>query len=217
MNKNTFWLITLLFAFSFGFFSCSEETHEVDPFADWAGSNELYLDSIVRVARNCPAGEKWKIYRNFKKDPVLPEGSIVSPIASNRYDSVYVKILEEGNGIVPLSSDTVSVAYQGFLVNGERFDGTYTGEFDRDIVSNFVKFGVGDRLITGWTTAMIHMKEKTFAEIYIPYQLAYGEGGKSSIPGYSVLKFELYIDEVIHPKGPDDRSRTMKLKQSSVK
>ena len=207
MNKNTFWLITLLFALSFGFVACSDETPEDNPFADWKGSNELYLDSIVKEARSNPA--EWKIYKNYKIDPAQVEGNLIIPTTLTKHDSVYVKVFKEGNGIIPMSSDTVSVAYQGFLVDGTRFDGTYTGEFDPEINDNYVEFGVG-QMVTGWTTALLYMKEGTYSEIYIPYQMAYKESGREGIPGFSVLKFELYLNKVLHPVGPDGRSRKVK-------
>ena len=205
MNKNTFWLITLLFAFSFGFISCAEETPEVNPYEDWEGCNELYLDSIVKVARNHPADEDWKIYKNYKIEPSNTEGNMVSPVVLTRYDSVYVKVLREGDGIIPMSSDTVSVAYQGFLITGERFDGNYVGKFNPEVQDNFTNFGVS-QVIPGWTTALLYMKEKTIAEIYVPAKMGYGDRATSSIPANSVLKFEVYLDKVIHPKGPDGRS-----------
>ena len=208
MNKNTFWLITLLFSLSLGFVSCAEDTPVEDPYANWEERNELYLDSIVRVARNHSTGENWEIYKNYKIDVSVPGGSIVNPYPLHEYDSVYVKVFTKGDGIIPMSTDTVSVAYQGFLMNGVRFDGNYTGKFNPEVNDNFTSFNV-DGVITGWTTALLHMNKGTFAEVYIPYQMAYKETGDRGVPGYSVLKFEIFLNDVMHPKGPDDRSRKM--------
>ena len=92
MNKNTFWFISLLFALTFGFASCAEDTEVEDPFANWKERNEQYLDSIVRVARNHPAGENWEIYKNYKIDSNVPGGGLLSPDRLYEYDSVYVKV-----------------------------------------------------------------------------------------------------------------------------
>ena len=207
MNKNTFWLITLLFALSFGFVACSDETPEDNPFADWKGSNELYLDSIVKEARSNPAD--WKIYKNYKIDPAQLEDNLIAPTSLTKHDSVYVKVIKEGNGIIPMSSDTVSVAYQGFLIDGTRFDGNFSGEFDSEINDNYTNMVVGE-LISGWTTALLYMQEGTYCEMYVPHQMGYKEVGSKNIPGFSVLKFELYLNKVLHPVGPDGRSRKMK-------
>ena len=209
MNKNKFWFISLLFALAFGFASCAEDTPVEDPYANWAERNVQYLDSIASVARNHPAGENWEIYKNFKIDIPNSDGNIISPVQLHVYDSVYVKVFTKGDGIIPMSTDTVEVAYQGFLINGKRFDGTYYDEFNPEVNDNFRKFNA-DGVIVGWTTALLHMNVGTFAEVYIPYQMAYQETGDREIPGYSVLKFELFLNDVIHPKGPDDRSRSLK-------
>ena len=209
MNKNKFWFISLLFALAFGFASCAEDTPVEDPYANWAERNVQYLDSIARVARNHPADESWEIYKNFKINSTSPGGNLISPDELHVYDSVYVKVLTKGDGIIPMSTDTVEVAYQGFLMNGERFDGTYYDKFNPEVNDNFRKFNA-DGVIVGWTTALLYMNVGTFAEVYSPYQMAYQETGDRGIPGYSVLKFELFLNDVIHPKGPDDRSRSLK-------
>ena len=216
MNKNKFWFISLLYAIMLGFASCAEDTPVEDPFANWAERNVEYLDSIARVARNHPAGENWEIYKNFKINSSNIGGSMISPDQLHVYDSVYVKVFTKGEGIIPMSTDTVEVAYQGFLMNGDRFDGTYYGKFNPEVNDNFMKFNA-NAVIDGWTTALIHMNVGTFAEVYIPYQMAYKESGSNGIPGYSVLKFELFLNDVIHPKGPDDRSRSLKKSAASLK
>ena len=217
MNKNFIWLVIFFFALSAGFTSCAEDTEVTDPYANWQERNEHYIDSIARVARNAPEGEKWEIYKNYKLDLSSSEGDLIDRNEFYEYDSVYVKVIKEGDGIIPLYTDTVSIAYQGFLINGSRFDGNYYGTFDPEVNDNYIK-SVASGFKTGFTTALLYMKQGTFAEVYIPYQMAYGaEGSGSVIPGYSALKFEIYLNEVIHPTGPDDRSRTSKDSEDSMK
>ena len=176
MNKNKFWFISLLFALALGFASCAEDTPVEDPYANWAERNVQYLDSIVSVARNHPAGEKWEIYKNYKINSSSPGSGLITPDILHNYDSVYVKVFTKGDGIIPMSTDTVEVAYQGFLMNGERFDGNYYDEFNPEVNDNFTSFNV-DGVIVGGTTALLHMNVGTFAEVYIPYQMAYRETG----------------------------------------
>ena len=45
----------------------------------------------------------------------------------------------------------------------------------------------------------------TRAELYIPYTMGYGVYGQGDIPGYTTLVFDLYLDGITHPAGPDDR------------
>ena len=215
MNKNKFWFITLLYVIMLGFASCAEDTPTEDPHANWPERNEQYLDSIVSVARNHPAGENWEIYKNYKIDSSNPNPGMASPDILNKYDSVYVKVLMKGDGTIPMSTDTVEVAYQGFLINGERFDGTYFGKFNPEVNDNFKRWEASG-LIVGWTTALLHMNAGSFVEVYVPYKIAYREEGKGPIPGFSTLKFELFLNDVIHPKGPDDRSRKMKKNVADI-
>ena len=209
MNNRITWLVVILSALTIGFSSCAKDTEVVDPYANWKERNEQFLDSIADVEANPPAGEIWRKYANYKIDFDDPINSSMSPYQYKVYDYVYVKyasesdILDLEQGQEPLInySDTVSVAYQGFLINDVRFDGNYYGTFDKEVNDNFTKFGVSE-VVVGWTTALMNMKPgmSDAATVYIPYQMGYKEAGSgSTIKGYSTLIFKLYIDEVIHP------------------
>lgn len=209
MNNRITWLVVILSALTIGFSSCAKDTEVVDPYANWKEKNEQFLDSIADVAANPPSDEIWRKYANYKIDFDDPINSSMSPYQYKVYDYVYVKyatesdILDLEQGQEPLInySDTVSVAYQGFLINDVRFDGNYYGTFDKEVNDNFTKFGVSEGIV-GWTTALMNMKPQMndVATLYIPYQMGYKETGSgSTIKGYSTLIFKLYIDEVIHP------------------
>lgn len=209
MNNRITWLVVILSALTIGFSSCAKDTEVVDPYANWKEKNEQFLDSIAEVAANPPSDEIWRKYANYKIDFGTSNNPSMSPYQYKVYDYVYVKyaseddILDLENGQEPLInySDTVSVAYQGFLINDVRFDGNYYGTFDKKVNDNFTKFGVSEGIV-GWTTALMNMKPdmNDVATLYIPYQMGYKETGSgSTIKGYSTLIFKLYIDEVIHP------------------
>ena len=109
------------------------------------------------------------------------------------------------SGETPFSTDTVLVHYRGWFINGEVFDQSYSGDWAPEVHVP-VSFAASE-VITGWTTALLHMQEGEHWEVYVPYQLAYGESGRGDIPGHSVLIFDMRLERVIHPEGPDDRSR----------
>ena len=46
--------------------SCSKDTVEADPYADWEVRNANYLDSIANVCANPPTSEKWEKVLNYK-------------------------------------------------------------------------------------------------------------------------------------------------------
>ncbi|MBF1080303.1 MAG: FKBP-type peptidyl-prolyl cis-trans isomerase, partial [Prevotellaceae bacterium] len=48
-------------------------------------------------------------------------------------------------------------------------------------------------LVDGFATALQHMHIGDTWEVYMPWTLAYGETGSKSIPGFSVLKFEITL------------------------
>lgn len=200
----------LLLLLCAGFASCSKDTVEADPYENWEARNSAFLDSIVSVC-NANLSEKdwevgkWKKVLNYKlKDDA------VTPRSNSDY--VYMKMLEydEENTVtegteLALFTDTVSVHYSGWLINKTVFDQSYSGDWDSRI-SQPTTFAVSG-VITGWQTALQQMKAYQRAEIYIPYSLAYGESGSgSSIPGYSNLAFDVRVEKITHPKGPDDRS-----------
>lgn len=98
------------------------------------------------------------------------------------------KVLEEGTGETPTANDTVSVHYEGRLLNGNVFDSSY----QRNRPAEFPVTGV----IPGWVEALQLMKTGAKWELYIPGDLAYGERGNRSIPPNSLLIFQVELLEI---------------------
>lgn len=100
------------------------------------------------------------------------------------------KILKEGKGAKPTASNSVKCHYEGRLVNGTKFDSSY----DR---KEPAVFGV-TQVIPGWTEALQLMPAGSKWELYIPYNLAYGENGAGqAIPPYAALIFDIELLEVL--------------------
>lgn len=201
MNKSILWLIGLLFVTSLSVVSCSETDGVEDPYANWEERNQRYIDSIVTVAEANQGNEvgQWKIIRSYKLPPLgLDEKGKVN-------DNVYCEILEVGDGTVsPLFTDSVDVHYRGQLIplnDGQivTFDQSYQGELDLNAATSVGYKPSG--VVTGWTSALQEMKAGDRWKLYIPYNLGYGESGYSSIPGYSILIFDLYLEKVIPLRG----------------
>jgi len=77
------------------------------------------------------------------------------------------KVLEEGSGVSPDSTDRVRVNYEGTLIDGTVFDSSYErGEP--------VTFPL-NRVIPGWTEGLQLMKEGAKYKFFIPGTLAYGQ------------------------------------------
>jgi FKBP-type peptidyl-prolyl cis-trans isomerase len=101
------------------------------------------------------------------------------------------KVMKEGNGASPKSSDTVTVNYRGTLTDGTEFDSSYK----RGQPATFPVAGV----IKGWTEALQLMKVGSKYQLFIPPDLAYGEQGRPGIPPNSTLIFEVELMNVQTP------------------
>ena len=96
------------------------------------------------------------------------------------------KILTAGTGVKPKETDTVTVDYEGTLVNGKVFDSSY----QRGQPVSFPVNGV----IKGWTEALQLMPEGSTWMLYIPSNLAYGAQAPSPVIGpNSTLVFKVHL------------------------
>ena len=110
---------------------------------------------------------------------------------------IQYKVIAEGDGEIPDYDDVVKVHYNGYLIDGHKFDSSY----DRGEPATFSVNGV----IKGWTEVLQKMPVGSKWEVYIPQNLAYGIKGVSSdpkkgeyvIPPSSTLIFEIELLEII--------------------
>jgi FKBP-type peptidyl-prolyl cis-trans isomerase FklB len=103
------------------------------------------------------------------------------------------KVMVAGTGPKPTADDQVVCNYRGTLLDNTEFDSSYKrGEP--------ATFGVG-RVIKGWSEALQLMPVGSKWQLFIPSDLAYGEGGKGPIGPNSTLIFEVELLS-IQPKTP---------------
>lgn len=99
------------------------------------------------------------------------------------------KVIKKGDGNTPTRDDEVTVHYRGYYIDGKEFDSSYK----RNQPATFPVTGV----IPGWTEALLLMQEGDKLELYIPYNLAYGEQGKPpTIEPYKTLLFEVELIKI---------------------
>ena len=122
---------------------------------------------------NKAAGEKF-LAENAKKEgvKVLPSG-------------VQYKVIKEGSGEIPADSSMVVVNYEGKTIDGKVFDSSY----DRKEPVTFP----ANRVIKGWTEALVHMPVGSIWEVYIPQELAYGERSTGQLKPFSALIFKIEL------------------------
>lgn len=130
-----------------------------------------------------------------KHGPVLEEGQKF--LAENaKRDEVTVtasglqyRVMNSGDGKSPAPTDQVTTHYHGKLLDGTVFDSSV----NRNSPATFPVNGV----IQGWQEALPMMKEGDKWELFIPYDLAYGENGAGgSIPPFATLIFEVELIKV---------------------
>jgi FKBP-type peptidyl-prolyl cis-trans isomerase len=129
---------------------------------------------------------------NKKEGTKFLEENKTKPGVITTASGLQYKIIKEGEGISPLGDNTVKVNYEGKLVSGKKFDSSY----DRGEPVEFPVNGV----IKGWTEALLLMKPGAVWELYIPYELAYGEQGYMDIPPAATLIFKVELISVSSKK-----------------
>lgn len=120
----------------------------------------------------------------FLAENAKKEGVVTLP------SGLQYKVIAEGNGNKPTANQQVKCHYEGTLINGAKFDSSY----DRKEPAVFPVNGV----IQGWVEALQLMPVGSKWELYIPYNLAYGErGAGQSIPPYATLIFTVELLEIL--------------------
>ncbi len=104
--------------------------------------------------------------------------------ADSLRNGVYYVERVEGSGVSPTTSATVTIHYKGYLTDGTVFDST-------DGVTP-ATFPLAN-LIQGWQIGIPEMKIGGEATLLIPSAAGYGPSGTGSIPGNSVLLFDIEL------------------------
>ena len=102
------------------------------------------------------------------------------------------RILKEGTGSSPSSTDKVRVHYVGKLLDGTVFDSSV----ERGEPS---EFGL-NQVIRGWTEGLQLMKQGAKYEFFIHPKIAYGSRPRPKIPGNSLLIFEVELLDILPKK-----------------
>jgi FKBP-type peptidyl-prolyl cis-trans isomerase FkpA len=99
---------------------------------------------------------------------------------------LYYVITEPGTGAQPTPTSNVTVAYKGYYTNGTVFDQSKP---------EGISFGL-NQVIKGWTEGIPHFKTGGSGILLVPAHLGYGNNDYSSIPGGSVLIFDVKLIKV---------------------
>jgi len=136
--------------------------------------------TLAMVQKNRKAAEEF-LKANKAKEGVVETKS-----------GLQYKVMTNGKGAKPKSTDTVKVQYKGSLLDGKEFDSSYKR-------NEPAVFQV-DQVIAGWQEAVPLMEVGSTYELYIPPDLAYGDRGAPPViePG-SMLVFQVELQEIQAP------------------
>ncbi|HLO74226.1 MAG TPA: FKBP-type peptidyl-prolyl cis-trans isomerase [Flavobacterium sp.] len=99
------------------------------------------------------------------------------------------EIMEKGTGRIPAISDTVSVIYEGYLLNNNVFDSTKDSGPQQMKISQTIK---------GWQEVLQLMPVGSRWRVTIPHELAYGEiGAPPMIQPNSTLIFIIELLNIV--------------------
>ena len=155
------------------------------------GQNDVPVDSAAQVFQQRmterQAANKEKLYgANREAGQKFLAENKTKPGVVTTASGLQYKVITEGTGEKPTASQKVKVDYEGRLIDGKVFDSSYER-------GQPATFGV-TQVIAGWTEALQLMPVGSKWELYIPYELAYGDretGG--DIKPYSALIFTVEL------------------------
>ncbi|MBN2612590.1 MAG: FKBP-type peptidyl-prolyl cis-trans isomerase [Bacteroidales bacterium] len=147
----------------------------------------MYLNQYVSKKYEATLRDENKEYiennEQFLADNSKKEGVITLS------SGLQYKIITEGTGPRPASSDQVKVHYTGTMIDGTKFDSSV----DRGEPAVFAVSG----LIKGFTEALMLMPVGSKWTLYIPETLGYGGRPQGAIKPFSTLIFDVELLEIV--------------------
>jgi FKBP-type peptidyl-prolyl cis-trans isomerase len=148
--------------------------------------NELVMELLAKAQRESARRREEQGETNMQEGvEFLAENKAKDGVVETASGLQYM-VIEQGEGPSPAVTDSVTVHYEGKLLDGKVFDSSY----ERDEPAGFVLSGV----IPGWTEGVQLMKVGSKYRFFIPPDLAYGErGAGQDIGPNATLIFEVEL------------------------
>jgi FKBP-type peptidyl-prolyl cis-trans isomerase len=159
------------------------------------GKDTKYTDVQAKAALQSAlqAIQEQKIAANLSEGKAFLAGNLKKAGIMATASGLQYEVLTAGSGAKPQITDTVTVNYEGRLLDGTVFDSSY----ERGETATFAIDGV----IPGWTEAVQLMPVGSKYRIFVPSELAYGEeGAGDAIAPNSVLVFEIELLSIGAPE-----------------
>jgi len=104
---------------------------------------------------------------------------------------LYIQVLAEGDGPPTASGDQMGVHYTVWMPDGSKLDSS----FDHAPPVPLPMVLNETRLVDGWTEGVTGMRLGEKRRLVVPYDLAYGAAGRSGVPPFTALVFEVELAE----------------------
>ena len=143
-------------------------------------ANEYFRNYIAEAQKTETAAKKVE-GEKFLAENKTKEGVITTP------SGLQYQVLVAVEGPKPKATDSVKVDYEGFLIDGTKFDSSV--DRGKPIVFPL------NQVIPGWTEGVQLMSVGSKYKFFVPYTLGYGEkgAGNGAIPGFATLIFEVNL------------------------
>lgn len=150
-----------------------------DAMAEQVQLSQSELDLILRsfqveMRRKVAQNRHTALMANRERNEVFFNNNKVAEGVKLLPSGVQYRVLKEGSGRKPTDASTVSVNFQGTLLDGTVFDRSEEGKPGRLKVAN---------LVLGWRIAVSAMPAGSRWQVWIPAQLAYGDRGNGEKVG----------------------------------
>lgn len=142
------------------------------------------IEKIVKLAKENET--KQAIETNSAKGYVFLEENKKKEGVHATETGLQYRVLKMGTGVKPTITDIVTLTYVGKFIDGTEFDSSIKKD------TNSASFHV-NRLIPGWMEALQLMPQGSKWEIYVPFELAYGDKKHRVVPQGSTLVFEIEL------------------------
>lgn len=127
--------------------------------------------------------------KNAQNGEAFLKANAAKPEVKTTKSGLQYQVLKAGQGARPKANSTVTVQYEGRLLDGTIFDSSIARE-------QSVDFQVS-QVIAGWTEGLQLMQEGASYRFFIPAKLAYGEiGSGDAIEPNSTLIFDIELVKV---------------------
>ena len=112
-------------------------------------------------------------------------------VAEKTPEGIYFIVETQGTGNFPTLSNTVSVRYKGYVLDGTVFDENQTAT--KPVFTTVL----GGGIITGWKIGLQKFKKGGKGKLFIPSAYAYGSSGSGSIiKGNNPIIFDIDLVDV---------------------